>query len=176
MRRSIAAQGSRRDGREREQSQRSVRRSDARGPRVRCSDCAADETLAGTAARSRPLSAGPPPGRELTAPGGGRAALCYAALAVVAEALARWRFSATNLLAMKVAPCGSAMTAIRTHGASNGATRTVPPSSLAFAAVASASATANVTLQYGLTSGGSSAMGLSDATTSAKPSGAPACD
>ena len=42
----------------------------------------------------------------------------------------RSRFSGTNLLAMNVAPCGSAITAIRTQGASNGGTSTVPPSSV----------------------------------------------
>ena len=46
-------------------------------------------------------------------------------------------FSATNLLAMNVAPCGSLMTVIRTQGASKGGTTTLPPSSVTFAAVAS---------------------------------------
>ena len=62
-------------------------------------------------------------------------------------------FSSTNWLAMKVAPCGSATTAIRTQGASNGVTTTVPPSSAAFAAVASASSTPKVTLQRAGVSG-----------------------
>jgi hypothetical protein len=60
---------------------------------------------------------------------------------------ARSLFSGTNLLAMNVAPCGSPMTVIRTHGASNGGTITFPPSPPAFAAVASASSTAKVALQ-----------------------------
>ena len=91
------------------------------------------------------------------------------ALRAIAERL----FSGTNLLAMKVAPWGSVMTVILTQGASNGGTTTSPPSSAALSAVASASSTANVTLQCAGTSGWSSAIGLSVATTSSKPAGAP---
>ncbi len=54
-------------------------------------------------------------------------------------------FSGTNWLAMKVAPCGSLITAILVHGASSGPATTSPPSSLAVAAAASASSTAKVT-------------------------------
>src|SRR6476646_9804099 len=56
-------------------------------------------------------------------------------------------FSGTNWLAMNIAPCGSLITAMRTHGASNGPATTSPPSSRALAAVSSALSTANVTLQ-----------------------------
>ena len=62
-------------------------------------------------------------------------------------------FSGTNWPAMKVAPCGSLITAILVHGASKGPATTSPPSSLALAAVASASSTANVTLQMRRRSG-----------------------
>jgi hypothetical protein len=82
-------------------------------------------------------------------------------------------FSGTNLLAMNVAPCGSAITAIRTHGASNGPARTFPPSSTARSAIPSASSTANVTLQLAGMSGMSSVIGLIAATTSMNRSGAP---
>jgi WYL domain len=57
-------------------------------------------------------------------------------------------FSGANLLATNVAPWGSPITVILTHGASNGATITRPPNSAAREAVASASSTANVTLQF----------------------------
>src|SRR5215211_1981639 len=83
------------------------------------------------------------------------------------------RFSGVNLLAMNVAPCGSASTVMRTHGASNGGTTTLPPSSVALAAAVSASSTANVTLQCAGVSGGSSRIGLIVAMTSSKPSCAP---
>src|SRR5690348_1153787 len=46
-------------------------------------------------------------------------------------------FWGTNWLAMNVAPWGSAITVILTHGASNGATTTRAPSSAALAATAS---------------------------------------
>src|SRR5207237_9788263 len=81
---------------------------------------------------------------------------------VVESAVAGRYLSATNLLALNVAPCGSAMTVIRMvyvgvdQGASNGGTITPPPSSVALAAVASASALAKVTLQCGGVSGWSS--------------------
>ena len=52
-----------------------------------------------------------------------------------------------NLLAAKTAPCGSASTVIRTGSTSNGGTMTFPPRRSASAAIASASSTANVTLQ-----------------------------
>jgi hypothetical protein len=78
-------------------------------------------------------------------------------------------FPGTNLLAMNVAPCGSAMTAIRTQGASNGGTITAPPSSIAFAAVASASSTAKVTFQCAGVSGWSSVIGLIVATDVLEP-------
>src|SRR6187551_3754878 len=84
--------------------------------------------------------------------------------------LAPYRFSGTNLLAMKVAPWGSASTVIRTHGASNGGVITRPPSSDALAAAASASSTANVTPQA---AGSPPVIGVTAATTSSKPSGAP---
>src|SRR5437763_8835293 len=99
----------------------------------------------------------------------------YAARVAASVWAPRSLFSGTNLLATNVAPWGSAITVILTHGASNGATRTVPPSSVARSAVASASSTPNVTLQLAGTSGSPSAIGLSAATTSAKPSGAPLC-
>jgi len=67
-------------------------------------------------------------------------------------------FSGTTLLATNVAPCGSAMTVIRTEGASEGGTIAVPPSSTAFAAVASASPTAKIPLQCGGVSGCSSGI------------------
>ena len=51
-------------------------------------------------------------------------------------------FSATNWLAMNVAPCGSLITANLVHGASSGPATISPPSSVAFAAVASASSVA----------------------------------
>src|SRR6202521_4346210 len=98
---------------------------------------------------------------------------CYAASTVESVWPPTSLFSGTNLLAVNVAPCGSVMTVILTHGASNGATTTRPPSCAAFSAVTSASSTANVTLQCGGVSGWSPAIGLSDATTSSKPSGAP---
>src|SRR5262249_34902263 len=66
----------------------------------------------------------------------------------VAHGPPRSRFSGTNLLAMRVAPCGSRMTVLRVHGASKGASTTEPPSSAALAAVASASSVPNVTLQW----------------------------
>ena len=44
-------------------------------------------------------------------------------------------FSGTNVLAVNVAPPGSTMTVIRTHGASNGGAITRPPSSVARAAI-----------------------------------------
>jgi hypothetical protein len=71
-----------------------------------------------------------------------------------------------NVLALNVAPCGSAMTACRMvyvgvdQGASNGATMTFPPSSVAFAAVASASPLAKVTLQCAGVSAWSSEIGM----------------
>ena len=49
-------------------------------------------------------------------------------------------------VAANVAPCGSPSTVIREYGASIGGANTVPPSSAAFAAVASASSVENVTL------------------------------
>src|SRR5918995_4727453 len=88
--------------------------------------------------------------------------------------LARSLFSGTNVLAMNVAPCGSPITVIRTQGASNGGTITFPPSSVAFAAAASASSTAKVTLQCAGVSGWSPVIGLIVATTSSNRSGAPA--
>ena len=90
-------------------------------------------------------------------------------------------FVGTNLLALNVAPCGSAMRVIRMvyvdvdQGASNGGTITFPPSAVAFAAVASASPTAKVTPQCAGVPGWSSAIGMMLATTSSNPSGAPAC-
>jgi hypothetical protein len=54
-----------------------------------------------------------------------------------------------NLLAVNTAPCGSANTVIRTGSESNGGTMTFPPRRSASAAIASASSTANVTLQCG---------------------------
>ena len=86
---------------------------------------------------------------------------------------ARSRFSGMNLLAVNVAPWGSLMTVMRTHGASNGATSTRPPSSIARTAVASASATPSVMLQCGAVSVSPSAIGMRLATTSSKRSGAP---
>jgi hypothetical protein len=74
---------------------------------------------------------------------------------------------------MNVAPCGSAMTLMRTHGASNGGAISVPPSSVALAATASASSTPKVTLQCGWTSRWSGPIGLRLATTSSKPGGPP---
>src|SRR6476660_5528277 len=47
-------------------------------------------------------------------------------------------FSGTNAVAENVAPCGSRSTVSREYVSSIGATSTVPPSSVAFAAVASA--------------------------------------
>ena len=49
---------------------------------------------------------------------------------------------------LNTAPCGSRNTAMRPTGVSNGATITEPPSSAAFAAVASASAVAKYTCQW----------------------------
>src|SRR5215203_1053498 len=69
---------------------------------------------------------------------------------------------------MKVAPCGSLMIVSRDQGASKGATITLPPSSVAFAAVASVSSTEKVTLQCGGVSRWSSGIGLRLATTSSK--------
>ena len=92
---------------------------------------------------------------------------------VSSAGLARSLFSSTNWLAVKIAPCGSATTVIRTHGASIGGTITLPPSSGAFLAIASASSTANVTPQCAGVSGWSSGIGTMLATTSSKPSGAP---
>jgi hypothetical protein len=84
---------------------------------------------------------------------------------------------AMNVLALNVAPCGSAMTACRMvyvgvdQGASNGATMTFPPSSVAFAAVASASPLAKVTLQCAGVSAWSSEIGMMLPATSSNPSG-----
>ena len=74
---------------------------------------------------------------------------------------------------MKVAPCGSVMTASLAHGASKGPATTVPPSWRAFVAAVSASSTPNVTLQCAGVRESSSAIGLIVATTSIKPSGPP---
>lgn len=63
----------------------------------------------------------------------------------------------------------SAITAIRTQGASNRAARTVPPSQAVRSAVASASSTPNVTPQCDGVSGWSAPSRVSDTTTSAKP-------
>ncbi len=79
----------------------------------------------------------------------------------------------TYLLAVNTAPCGSRRTVKRTKGASMGGASTVPPSSVAFAAAASASSTAKVTLQCGGASGAFPLSGISQATTSSKPAGAP---
>jgi hypothetical protein len=54
---------------------------------------------------------------------------------------ARSLFSGTNLFAVNIAPCGSAMTVDRIHGASKGGTITLPPSAAALSAMASASST-----------------------------------
>ena len=51
-------------------------------------------------------------------------------------------FSGTNWLAMKLAPCGSLITASLALGASKGPETTSPPSSRTFAAVAATSLTA----------------------------------
>src|SRR5438128_1430021 len=75
---------------------------------------------------------------------------------------------------MNVAPCGSLMIVIRTRGASKGGTIPCAPSSVAFAAVASAAASAKITLQCAGASGWSSAIGLIVATTSSNPAGATA--
>ena len=82
-------------------------------------------------------------------------------------------FSGTNWFALNVAPWGSRMTVPRIHGASNGGTSTVPPSSAARSAIASASATPNVTSQCAGVSGWSSGITLTAATTSSKRSGPP---
>ena len=65
------------------------------------------------------------------------------------------------------------MTVPRIHGASNGGTSTVPPSSAARAAVASASATPNVTSQCGRRVGLVVRITLTAATTSSKRVGPP---
>ncbi len=65
------------------------------------------------------------------------------------------------------------MTVILTQGASIGGTTSSAPSSVARAAVASASSTPKTTFQCGGTSSWSSAIPLSVATTSSKPDGAP---
>src|ERR1700734_2150476 len=49
---------------------------------------------------------------------------------------------------LNTAPCGSAITAIRPTGLSNGGTSTEPPCSVALAAVASASSTPKYTCQW----------------------------
>src|SRR6201996_3192633 len=72
---------------------------------------------------------------------------CYAALTRDPDWLSSAWLSGTDLLAVNVAPWGSLMTVILTQGASNGAARTRPPSAAALSADASASSTANVTLQ-----------------------------
>ncbi|HEY7620673.1 MAG TPA: AraC family transcriptional regulator, partial [Solirubrobacteraceae bacterium] len=72
--------------------------------------------------------------------------------APTADWLPRSLFSGTNLLAVNIAPCGSAITVRRVHGASNGGTRTLPPSRAAVSAVASASSVPKVTLQWAGTS------------------------
>src|SRR5439155_18715724 len=84
--------------------------------------------------RRRRAAAGP-------APLGGRAhaLVAYAAPTVESAWLPRSLFSGTNLLAVNVAHCGTVLTVIRTHGASNGGTTTWPPSAAARSAVASAS-------------------------------------
>jgi len=74
---------------------------------------------------------------------------------------------------VNVAPCGSVMIVIRTHGASNGATTTQPPSLSARRAISSASSTANVTPQCAGVSGWSSGIDAIEATTSSNRSGAP---
>ena len=79
------------------------------------------------------------------------------------------RFSGANFVAMNDAPCGSAITVILAQGTSIGGTSTLPPSSVALAASASASSMENVTLQWAGTSGSSSPIGLMLATTSSKP-------
>ena len=64
-----------------------------------------------------------------------------------ANAIARYA-GGTNLLAVNTAPWGSLSTVIRTQGASSGGARTFPPSCSARSAIASASSTANVMLQW----------------------------
>src|SRR5215211_6734627 len=118
-------------------------------------------------------SSTPPAGRSGLGRRPSRRSSPYAPGVVESAWPPRSLFSGTNLLAMKVAPCGSVMKVILTQGASNGGTTTWPPSCAALSAVASASSTAKVTFQCAATSGWSSAIGLSVATKSSKPSGAP---
>src|SRR5690606_10954551 len=81
------------------------------------------------------------------------------------------RFSGTNWLAMNTAPWGSRMVVVRTHGRSVGSLGTVPPSAGAVAAAASASSTANVTLQCAGVSVSAGSIGTMVATTFSNPSG-----
>src|SRR5437764_240855 len=83
-------------------------------------------------------------------------------------------FSGTNAVVENIAPCGSRSTVKREYGASTGATSTVPPSSAAFAAVASASSVEKVTLQWAGVSASSPAIGVIAASTSSNPA-APSC-
>lgn len=78
-----------------------------------------------------------------------------------------------NLLAVNTAPCGSLRTVIRTHGASNGGTSTLPPSFAVRSAIASASSTENVMLQCGGVSSGNCSLviGTNQATASSKAVG-----
>ena len=80
-----------------------------------------------------------------------------------------------NVFTENTAPWGSLSTATLTTPASNGGTVIVPPSCAALSAIASVSATANVTLQCGGTSSGDwpFVIGSSHAIASSKPSGAP---
>src|SRR5918994_293162 len=82
--------------------------------------------------------------------------------------------SASNLLTVNTAPCGSRKAATRVGPASEGGAITVPPSSTARVAIASVSSTVNVTLQWDGTSSEnwSLVIGRSPATTSSKPGGA----
>ena len=95
-----------------------------------------------------------------TPPVDARSSPRYAAATDVSAWPGRSLFSGTNWLAMNVAPCGSAITVIRTHGASNGGDDDLAAEAAAAAAVASASSTPNVTLQCGGVSGWSSGIGL----------------
>jgi hypothetical protein len=79
-----------------------------------------------------------------------RGAVAYEPLNMSASWDATSLFSGTNWFALNVAPPGSRITVPRIHGASNGGTTTVPPSSSARLAVASASVIPKVTSQCGL--------------------------
>ena len=67
--------------------------------------------------------------------------------AVGVRLAARYAGCCAACIMLNTAPCGSAITAMRPTGVSNGGTRTEPPSSVVLATAASASATPKYTCQ-----------------------------